>query len=65
MARHGLAEGPEIAWLHDTIRRSSSSSNRRPSMSGRGNDIPGRWMHRKVPVYNAMAILGTLPLTKI
>lgn len=62
MARHGLAEGPEIAWLHDTIRTQQQFIEQKAVDVWEGKwDILWRQVdaYRKVPVYNAMAILGT------
>jgi hypothetical protein len=62
MALHGLAEGPEIAWLHDTIR------TQQQFISQKALDVwGGKWdillgqleAYRKVAVYNALALLGT------
>jgi hypothetical protein len=62
MARHGLVEGPEIAWFHDTIRTQQQFIEQKAVDIWEGKwDILWRQVdaYRKVPVYNAMAILGT------
>jgi hypothetical protein len=62
MAYHGPAEGPEIAWLHDTIRTQQQFIDQNAVDVWEGKwDILWRQVeaYRKVPVYNAMAVLGT------
>ena len=62
MAGHGLAEGPASAWLHETIRTQQQFIEEKAVDIWEGKwDILWRQMgaYRKVPVYNAMAVLGT------
>ena len=62
MAGHGLAEDPEIGWLHETIRTQQHFIEQKAVDIWEGKwDILWRQMeaYRKVPVYSAMAVLGT------
>lgn len=63
MAHHGLLDGGEFAWLHDTIRQQQRfiEDNAISIWAGKW-DILWRKVHvlRRRPTYNAVAIMGTL-----
>jgi hypothetical protein len=62
MARHGLAEGSEIAWLHGTVRMQQQFVEEKAVAVWKGKwDVLWRQVHayRQVPAYNAIAVLGT------
>jgi muconolactone delta-isomerase len=62
MTRHGLAEGSEIAWLHDTIRVQQQFVEEKAVAVWEGKwDVLWRQVqaYRQVPAYNAIAVLGT------
>jgi hypothetical protein len=62
MTRHGLAEGSEIAWLHDTIRvQQQFVEEKAVAVWEKKWDVLWRQVqaYRKVPAYNAIAVLGT------
>ena len=62
MAGYGLTEGPEFAWLHETIRTQQQFIEQEAVDIWEGKwDILWRQIgaYRKVPVYDAMAVMGT------
>jgi hypothetical protein len=62
MAHHGLVEGSEFGWLHDTIRQQQQFIE-----ANAVNIWAGKWdilwrrlgLLRRLPTYNAAAIVGT------
>lgn len=62
MAQHGLAEGAEFGWLHEAIRRQQGfiEANAINIWWGKWELLWRRlYALRRVPTYNAMALLGT------